>query len=146
MQIHIQNRQKSVKVSLAWLRSFAEAALPKCSLHSPDGRFALARLREIEVAIVSDRVIARVHQQFMGIPGPTDVITFEHGEIVMSAETARTQAADYGKAVDVELGLYLVHGLLHLNGWEDSRRDDAIRMQKTQNRIMKACLERTPAP
>ena len=146
MLIHVQNRQRSVKVPLAWLRRFAEVALPECALHSADGRFALQKLSEIEVAVVSDRIIARVHQRFMKIPGPTDVITFEHGEIVMSAETARTHAARYRHTVDVELALYLVHGLLHLNGYEDARRNDAIQMKKTQARIMKACLERISTP
>jgi len=144
--IHLHNRQRTIKVRLAWLRRFAEIALPECALQSADGRFALRQLPEIEVAIVSDRVIARVHEQFMNIPGPTDVITFEHGEIVMSAETAVTQARQYGQSVDAELALYTVHGLLHLNGYEDAAANDAKRMRKTQERIMKACFERISRP
>ena len=140
--IHLRNRQRAVKVRLAWLRRFAEIALPECALHSADGRFALRQLPEVDVAIVSDRVIARVHEQFLNIPGPTDVITFEHGEIVMSAETAEIHARQYGQSVDVELALYTVHGLLHLNGYEDAAANDAKRMRKTQERIMKACFGR----
>jgi probable rRNA maturation factor len=144
--IHLCNRQRRVEVRLAWLRRFAEIALPECALHSADGRFALRRLPEVEVAIVSDRVMARVHRQFMNIPGPTDVITFEHGEIVMSAETALDHGREYGQSVDVELALYTVHGLLHLNGYEDAAVNDAKRMRKTQERIMKACFERISPP
>ena len=146
MLIHLQNRQRTVKVRLAWLRRFAEIALPECASHSANGGFALRRLPEVDLAIVSDRVIARVHEQFMNIPGPTDVITFEHGEIVMSAETAEVYAREHGQSVDAELALYTVHGLLHLNGYEDASANDAKRMRKTQERIMKACFERISRP
>ena len=46
----------------------------------------------MSVAIVSDRRIAEIHVDFMGIAGPTDVITFDHGDIVISAETAAQMA------------------------------------------------------
>ena len=144
--IDLRNRQRRVKVRLGWLRQFAEIALPECALRSADGRFALRQLPGVDVAIVSDQVIGRVHEQFMNIPGPTDVITFEHGEIVMSAETAVVHAREYGHCVDVELALYMVHGLLHLNGYEDAAANDAKRMRKTQERIMKACFERISRP
>jgi probable rRNA maturation factor len=144
--IHFCNRQRTVKVRLEWLRRFAEIALPECALHSANGDFALRQFPEVDLAIVSDRVIARVHRQFMNIPGPTDVITFEHGEIVMSAETAIMNARRYGQSVDAELALYTVHGLLHLNGYEDASASDAKRMRKTQERVMKACFERISPP
>lgn len=144
--IDLQNRQKSVRLNLKWLRRFAGLATEPCLKESADGRFALRALREIDVAIVSDRAIARVHQQFMAIPGPTDVITFEHGEIVMSAQTAQTQSLEHGHAIEKELGLYMVHGLLHLNGFEDSSPDDAARMDSTQSRILEACLAQLPPP
>jgi len=144
--IHLQNRQRAIKVRLAWLRRFAEIALPECVLYSADGRFALRQLPEVDVAIVSDQIIAGVHERFMNIPGPTDVITFHHGEIVMSAETAVIHARQHGQTVDAELALYTVHGLLHLNGYEDAVANDAKRMRKTQERIMKACFERISPP
>ncbi len=144
--ITIQNRQRTVRFDLAWLRRVAALALEKCRACSADARFALAGLPEVEVAIVSDRTIARVHMQFMAIPGPTDVITFAHGEIVISAETARANAAGYGHSIGEELALYTVHGLLHLNGFEDKTSRDAARMRKVQNRILSECLAQTPDP
>jgi probable rRNA maturation factor len=95
----------------------------------------------VEVAIVSDRVIADVHRRFMNIPGATDVITFEHGEIVVSAQTAASQAAQYGHTVDQELALYIIHGLLHLNGYDDQTQSDASRMRRAQERILQTCLQ-----
>jgi probable rRNA maturation factor len=143
--IHVENRQRAVRVNLGWLRRFADAALVECAKHSDDGRFALRALPEVEVAIVSDRVIARVHVDFMGIEGPTDVITFDHGEIVMSAQTAAANATKYRHGIDEELALYIVHGLLHLNGYEDATPRDAGRMRKTQDRAMRTCLLSVPA-
>ena len=146
MKIHVQNRQRAVPVDLAWLRRFAEVALEKCARESADGRFALAQLAEVEVALVSDRVIARVHREFMGIPGATDVITFAHGEIVISAPTAASHAREYGHPTAHELALYTVHGLLHLNGYEDATPRAAARMHRTQDRILQACLALLPSP
>ena len=146
MKIHVENRQRTVPVDLAWLRRFAEVALEKCARHSADRRFALTQLAEIEVAVVSDRTIARVHREFMGIPGATDVITFAHGEIVMSAPTAQRYAREYGHTTNHELALYTVHGLLHLNGYEDARTRDAARMHRTQDRVLRACLALTTPP
>lgn len=144
--IAVENRQRAVGLDLEWLRAAARLALGWCREQSADGRFALKALPEVEVAIVSDRVIARVHRQFMDIPGATDVITFEHGEIVMSAQTAARYARDYGHSTEQELALYTVHGLLHLNGFEDATAPDAARMKQVQERILAQCLARLPKP
>ena len=146
MKIHVQNRQRAVPVNLAWLRRFAAVALEKCAPHSADRGFALMHLPEIEVALVSDRVIARVHREFMGIPGATDVITFAHGEIVISTQTAQLYAQEYRHPLAHELALYTVHGLLHLNGYEDATPRAAARMHRTQDRILQACLALLPSP
>ncbi len=142
MKISVHNRQRTLPVRLEWLRRFAEVALEHCAPQCADGRFALRALVEVEVSIVSDRVIAAVHDQFMAIPGPTDVITFEHGEIVMSAQTAQQNATRYGQDLDHELALYIIHGLLHLNGYEDTTERDAARMGRLQRRLLRACLLR----
>lgn len=144
MNISVYNRQRKLRVNLPWLRRLAEIALRECLPHSADGRFALQALPEVEISIVSDRVIAEVHQQFMDIPGATDVITFEHGEIVMSAETALHYANEFGQSLDHELALYIVHGLLHLNGYEDATARDASRMRRVQERLLRACLKQVP--
>ena len=144
MSILLQNRQRALPLNLAWLRQFAPLALEECRGVSDDGKFALNSLEEISIAIVSDHAMARLHLQFMGIPGPTDVLTFEHGEIVMSAQTAALYAAEHRHRIEQELALYTVHGLLHLNGFEDAIPRDAARMQKVQIRIWKRCLTKTP--
>ncbi len=144
--ISVYNRQRRVRFPLAWLRRVAEEALGLCLGESADGRFALAQLGEVEVSVVSDAVIARVHKEFMGIEGATDVITFDHGEIVVSAETAVANAGEFGGAVEEELALYVVHGLLHLNGFTDDRAAQARKMDRVQQRLLRVCLEKNPTP
>lgn len=144
MEISIFNRQRTVRFDLAGLRKFGEAALEACLPLSGDGRFALRKLSEVEVAVVSDAVIARVHVDFMGIEGATDVITFDHGEIVVSAQTAARCAAEHGHSVDEELALYLVHGLLHLNGYDDMTPGTRKGMHAVQNRVWRGLRKRLP--
>ena len=100
----------------------------------------MAGLENVDVTIVSDRVIADLHLRFMNVKGPTDVITFDHGEIIISAPMAKIYAEKFGKPLDHEIGLYIIHGLLHLNGYKDKAPADARAMHKLQNQILKICL------
>ncbi|MEQ1853074.1 MAG: rRNA maturation RNase YbeY [Chthoniobacteraceae bacterium] len=145
VQMTLVNRQRRVRFDADWLRRFATLALAECVHHSGDGLFRLKQLRAVEVAVVSDRVIARVHEEFMGVPGATDVITFDHGEIVVSADTAKSQAAAHGHRPVEEMALYVVHGLLHLNGYDDREPRARTRMHRVQDRIWSGLCARLPA-
>jgi probable rRNA maturation factor len=138
--IHVHNRQRTVRFDLPWLRRFAEVALAKCEGKGIAQGEPLESLEEIEVSIVSDRVIAGVHRRFMDIAGATDVITFEHGEIIIGAGTADRHARRYGQRVEQELGLYIIHGILHLNGHDDVAEPAASRMKETQAVILNRSL------
>lgn len=131
--IAIQNRQRRIRVQVETLKQFAQRALHE-SLRSAGG---LHRLRGITVILVSDRKISALHQRFMNVTGPTDVITFQHGEIFISAETARRQAKQFGTTTLQEIKLYLVHGLLHLHGYDDRAPAGAREMAKAQRRIVR---------
>jgi probable rRNA maturation factor len=72
----------------------------------------------------------------MNIEGPTDVITFHHGEIVIGAEVANRQAAQYGEPLAREILRYLVHGLLHLAGHDDAEADQRAAMESAQEAIV----------
>jgi probable rRNA maturation factor len=131
------NRQKSQPVPLPWLRRIAKNALPACLAAAKTREDSvLADLPEVEITYVSDAEIARVHGEFLDDATPTDVITFHHGEILISAETAARQALDHGQTLDHELALYLVHGLLHLAGWHDEDDQEAAEMARTQEAIL----------
>ena len=142
MGIAVYNRQRAIRFDLGWLRRFAaiawEGSRGLRDIGDP------GELQEVEATVVSDAAIAALHQRFMNISGPTDVLTFAHGEIIMSAETAHENARQYGQSVEVELALYTIHGLLHLNGFDDTNPRAANRMRRAQNRLMKKCLEQIP--
>jgi probable rRNA maturation factor len=72
----------------------------------------------------------------MQISGPTDVITFEHGELFINAEAARRQAKIFGTTFERELRLYIVHGLLHLDGFDDKTSAGGREMKRIQERIL----------
>ena len=136
-QISIFNRQRKVAVNRAGLENFARKALPLCARERGAG---LTSLAEIGVVLVSDRRMSELHWRFMRIDGPTDVITFQHGEIFISVETARREAKAHRTSLENELRLYLVHGLLHLQGLDDHRRSDQRRMFAAQERIVASLL------
>jgi probable rRNA maturation factor len=129
-----------VRLDLASLRDFAKPALDKC-LEIPGRKSSrLETLSKINLILVSDRRIAQLHRRFMDEAGPTDVITFQHGEIVISAETAKRQARRFRTSVGHELRLYIVHGLLHLRGFDDKTAAGAAEMKQVQEKLI-ASLE-----
>lgn len=134
--ITVWNRQRMLPVNLAALQDFAEHALPECLKlrgRKPD---ALATLAQVHVVLVSDRRMAELHRRFLQQPGPTDVITFQHGEIFVSTETARRQARRFGTSLQHEIRLYIVHGLLHLHGFDDQDARGAAEMKRTQETVV----------
>src|ERR1700745_4182710 len=114
MQVNVLNRQRKFQVPVGELLTFAEQLVP---LVSKPGRNLIPE--EILVVLVSDRKISAIHEQFMGIASATDVITFQHGEILISVETAARQAIEYESGLVPELRVYIAHGLLHLAGYDD---------------------------
>ncbi len=135
--IRVHNRQLKIALDARALDGFARRVLPLCLREEGTG---LTTLPEIDVLLITDRRIAELHQRFMQIPGPTDVITFRHGEIFISVETASRQAAEQSTSLEHELQLYLVHGLLHLHGFDDHAPADRSCMQATQERILALAL------
>jgi probable rRNA maturation factor len=131
-EISLLNRQRARTIDLQPLSRFAQRALEKVEAVK---RTALPA--EIVAVLVSDRRISALHLQFMQIAGPTDVITFQHGEIIISVETAHRQATQLGKKLLPELCLYLLHGLLHLAGYDDTTDSGFREMQRLQRRLMR---------
>jgi probable rRNA maturation factor len=128
------------EIRLDQLTEQALAALPRCLASRGSEEALLGELEEVEISLVSDEVIAGVHGEFMDDPTPTDVITFHHGEILISIDTARREAPAHGNTVEEETLLYLIHGLLHLNGHTDSHEPDRSAMHREQDDILKQIL------
>lgn len=97
---------------------------------------------ELSIAFVDDATIGRIHEDFMGDPSPTDVITFPAdsametaGEIIVSVDHAQSRSNELGEPFSRELSLYLVHGWLHLAGYDDR---DAAAQQAMRRAEQKA--------
>ena len=134
-EISVHNRQRKIALNCEELERFAGRALPLCLRERSCGP-GLTSLEEIQVLLISDRRMSELHRRFMRIDGPTDVITFQHGEIFISVETARRQARAHQTSLAHELRLYLVHGLLHLHGFDDHSLVSGRLMGSVQEKIV----------
>ena len=140
-RISVRNVQRKLRVDVPALQRFAERALERALELQQTPGSALADVQEVHVAIVSDARMASVHERFLQVAGPTDVMTFQHGEILVSAETAQTNAAEYRMSLQSEIELYIVHGILHLIGFDDTTPEAARLIAKTQKRIWRAASQ-----
>jgi probable rRNA maturation factor len=101
---------------------------------------------ELAVVLVGDRRLAELHRSALSDPAPTDVITFDLGEetggpvgeLYVSAERARDVARRRRGSVERELALYLVHGALHLCGFDDREPRARARMRAAEREVLRA--------
>jgi probable rRNA maturation factor len=107
---------------------------------------------ELSVAVVGVDEIARLNEAFRGVEGPTDVLSFECdepcpvdsdepiaiGDVVIAPEVAEAQATELGTTVESELDLLLVHGVLHLMGYDHISDEDAAVMQARERVLLAA--------
>jgi len=139
-QITVRNLQRKISVNVPELENFAASVVHQCLELRKRNRTDLRKLTEVFVWLISDRRIALLHRKFLGESGPTDVMTFQHGEIFISVETARRHARAFGNSLVHELKRYVVHGLLHLQGFDDRTTSEAHKMKKAQEKILRSAL------
>jgi len=104
-------------------------------------------LQELSVALVGDNEMSKLHEQFLGVSGPTDVLTFPleqddrgrdiAGEVVVCVSEARRQATINGNSARKEVLLYALHGMLHLSGFDDRTPVGFRKMHRTEDEILK---------
>ncbi len=141
LEIIIGNHQEAIEIPESWLTALEDVGIEAAALAlevSVDEGNSLRHLATLEVALVDDETSERVHMDFMDIEGPTDVITFHHGEIVIGTEVAKRQAEEYSEPLGREILRYFVHGLLHLAGHEDAEDSEREAMDAAQERIVEA--------
>ena len=125
-----------------------------------EGGFALAAALkglqepwEVSVSFVDDRTIASLNAHYRGISGPTDVLSFPQdgddlfgsaeglprllGDIVISLERARAQAAEYGHSLEREVLFLAVHGFFHLLGHDHHNPEEEQEMRTWEERVLK---------
>lgn len=101
---------------------------------------------EVGIWVNTDAEIAELHQRYMAIEGPTDVMSFPAadspvcegylGDIAVSYETAARQAEDVGHAPEREIAYLALHGLLHLLGYDDRSPEERCRMIARQDALL----------
>jgi probable rRNA maturation factor len=138
-EISVRNLQRKVAVNVTKVENFAGKALRRCLQLQKRKPTDLDKLHEVFVWLISDRRMDSLHRKFMHQTGPTDVLTFQHGEIFISVETAKRQARAFGNSLTSELCLYIAHGLLHLHGFDDRTQSAARKMKAMQKKILHTC-------
>jgi probable rRNA maturation factor len=93
---------------------------------------------ELSILIVNDQQIAKLNQQFLNRKGPTNVIAFPMQEGQFTAETARHEAHNAGLRMEEHLNELLIHGILHLLGYDHGEKKSEARvMQNKTNELLK---------
>ena len=146
MAVLISNRQSKIRITQKKMVQKAQAILD--ALESPDA--------ELSIVIVDDAHIAELNQCYLNRSGPTNVIAFPMrtgdfsditphllGDVVISAETARLEADAMGIRFALRLSELLVHGVLHLFGYDHEKSEkESSRMQQKSDELMGIIAER----
>ena len=135
MKVEIANLQKHYKIKDNKIKQVVKEVLGKKSSSA-----------KLSFAFVDNNEIKRLNKKYFDTDDVTDVIAFPldnhknalNGEIVISVETAVDTAVKENVDVEGEIVLYVVHGLLHLLGYSDVNREDAIIMHEKESKILKA--------
>ena len=135
MKVEIANLQKHYKIKDNKIKQVVKEVLGKKSSSA-----------KLSFAFVDNNEIKRLNKKYFDSDDVTDVIAFPlnnhnnslNGEIVVSVETAVDTADKENVDVEGEIVLYVVHGLLHLLGYSDVNREDAIIMHEKESKILKA--------
>lgn len=90
----------------------------------------------INIVFVGATRMRTMNNKYLGHDYVTDVITFDHGDIVICPSMAHVFAKQYGQNVSEEILLYVVHGLLHLAGYNDKTASEITRMRKLEARML----------
>ena len=110
---------------------------------------------ELSIAIVDLEEMTALNLRYRQVTGPTDVLSFSCddpcvadsdepitlGDVVIAPEIAEQQAAEYGHTVEEELNLLLVHGVLHLLGYDHESDDDAAVMQERERQLLTSYVD-----
>ena len=101
------------------------------------------RIGEIGYMFVDDEKILEINREYLGHDYYTDIITFDYdesdvlnGDIVISVDTVRSNAEQFGKSFDDELHRVIIHGILHLCGINDKGPGERELMEAAEDRAL----------
>lgn len=98
----------------------------------------------VEVVLMDEGEHSQLHGEFLNDPSPTDVMAFPYedddcfGELLVNVEMAARVAAEHAHTPEQECTLYVVHGCLHLLGYDDHEDEDRVAMRAAEARVMEA--------
>ncbi|MCM8761401.1 MAG: rRNA maturation RNase YbeY [Candidatus Omnitrophica bacterium] len=110
---------------------------------------------DLEIVFLDDDEIRKLNVRYKGYNKPTDVLSFyieraefgerkPLGEIFISADTARRNSRVFGALLEEEMVRYIIHGILHLFGYDDRKVAQRSKMSKTEDRILRfLCRQNT---
>lgn len=117
-------RQKTL--TRKWMKLTAESEIKK--------------LGEISIIFCSDSYILEINRKYLSHDYYTDIITFDYcegdtlsGDLFISIDSVRENAEEYGTEFDNELNRVIIHGLLHLIGYDDHSEKDIAQMRNKEN-------------
>lgn len=146
-RIYIEAKKRPPGITLARVRGFAEEILAMLTAEK------LPRaVTELSILLIGDRAMRALNRDFRGKDKPTDVLSFSQlegengipsptlGDLVISVDTTKRQAKEYGVTFERELLRLMVHGILHLHGYdhEGVSKAEAQRMRRREERILKS--------
>jgi probable rRNA maturation factor len=127
IRVEVCNRQAELDVPRRRLAAAVRRVLKEAAIHEA----------QVSLAVVDDPAIHDLNREFLRHDYPTDVLSFLlerlpsglEGEIIVSAQTAAAEAGRYGWSAGEELLLYVIHGALHLVGYDDHSRQQRAEMR-----------------
>lgn len=120
------NKLTPDKTDVSFLKKVAEKTFKILKLKEP---------KEISIVVVSDARMRNLNKKYRGRDRLTDVLTFDYGEIIICLPQAKRQAKKLGHSFRKELGILLIHGILHLGGYDHQTKKDYDKMLKKQDEI-----------
>ena len=151
LQLNLEVTPARGEVNRSLLRDLMRATLDQENLDAP---------AEVSLTITDDARIQEMNRQYRQVDAPTDVLSFpllsdddlsgagefvtapdgviHLGDVVVSLPRAREQAADYGHPLKREVGYLVVHGLLHLLGYDHETAEDQCRMRQREEEVLAA--------
>ncbi|MBM7623159.1 rRNA maturation RNase YbeY [Sporohalobacter salinus] len=141
MEIQINNLQEKIDVNNGVIDLVNEVVK---EVESSEG----VKAREVSIALVDNEYIKELNAKYRELDEPTDVLSFPLngemlGDIIISLERAKSQANNYNHSLDREVGFLIVHGMLHLLGYDHKEEEAKKEMRKKEEEVLnKLDLER----
>lgn len=134
MKVEVTNKQNIKKINIRWLKGYVRKILKLLDISS-----------DVSILLCDNDSIKKINKKFFARNSATDVISFfledswppfYLGEVVVSVEKAAVEGKNYGNSWQKELALYIIHGILHLIGYDDQTKKDRAIMGKKQQEVL----------